>query len=83
MSTATTDTQTDTRRGQIRIEPGAKRVRAYLGGEVVADSTRPVLVWEVPYYLPLADVHAQLLRASDSTRRVFTAVLGRDPVGGG
>jgi uncharacterized protein (DUF427 family) len=53
------------RRGKIRIEPGAKRVRAYLGGEAVADTVRPVLVWEVPYYptyyFPLADVHAQLL----------------------
>jgi uncharacterized protein (DUF427 family) len=51
----------------IRIETGAKRVRAYLGGEVVADTTRPVLVWEVPYYptyyLPLADVGAEFLEA--------------------
>jgi uncharacterized protein (DUF427 family) len=51
-------------RGRIRIETGAKRVRAYLGGEVVADTTRPVLVWEVPYYptyyFPLADVRAGL-----------------------
>jgi uncharacterized protein (DUF427 family) len=51
-------------RGRIRIETGAKRVRAYLGGEVVADTTRPVLVWEVPYYptyyFPLADVRADL-----------------------
>ena len=47
---ATTSTETDKRRGRIRIEPGTKRVRAYLDGEVVADSARPVLVWEVPYY---------------------------------
>jgi uncharacterized protein (DUF427 family) len=54
------------RRG-IRIGTGAKRVRAYLGGEVVADTAHPVLVWEVPYYptyyLPLADVRAELLEA--------------------
>jgi uncharacterized protein (DUF427 family) len=43
---STTTTETDKRRGRIRIEPGAKRVRAYLGGEVVADSARPVLMWE-------------------------------------
>ena len=57
----------NTPRGRIRIETGAKRVRAYLGGEVVADTTRPVLVWEVPYYpayyFPLGDVRAELLAA--------------------
>ena len=62
---STTTTETDKRRGQIRIETGAKRVRAYLGGEVVADTARPVLVWEVPYYptyyFPLAEVRAELL----------------------
>jgi uncharacterized protein (DUF427 family) len=54
-------------RGRIRIEPGAKRVRAYLGAEVVADTIHPVLVWEVPYYpayyFPVADVRAELLEA--------------------
>jgi uncharacterized protein (DUF427 family) len=47
------------------MEPGAKRVRAYLAGRLVADTTRPVLVWEKPYYpayyLPLADVAAELV----------------------
>jgi uncharacterized protein (DUF427 family) len=59
-----TPAETDKARGRIRIETGAKRVRAYLGGELVADTTRPVLVWEVPYYptyyFPLADVRADL-----------------------
>jgi uncharacterized protein (DUF427 family) len=54
-------------RGRIRIEQGAKRVRAYLGGEAVVDTTRPVLVWEVPYYpayyFAVADVRADLLEA--------------------
>src|SRR5436190_7476890 len=54
-------------RGRVRVEPGEKRVRAYLGGEVVADTTRPVLVWEVPYYpayyFPPADVRSELLEA--------------------
>jgi uncharacterized protein (DUF427 family) len=61
MSTTADET---TRRGRVRVEHGAKRVRAFLGGEVVADTTRPVLVWEVPYYpayyVPLADVRADL-----------------------
>jgi uncharacterized protein (DUF427 family) len=52
-------------RGAVRVEPGAKRVRAYLAGRLVADTTRPFLVWEVPYYpayyLPLADVAADLV----------------------
>jgi uncharacterized protein (DUF427 family) len=52
-------------RGRVRVEPSAKRVRAYLGGEVVADTIHPLLVWEVPYYptyyLPAADVRAELV----------------------
>jgi uncharacterized protein (DUF427 family) len=48
----------------VRAERGAKRVRAFLGGHLVADTTRPLLVWESPryptYYLPRADVHARL-----------------------
>jgi uncharacterized protein (DUF427 family) len=48
---------------ETRIERGAKRVRAVLGGEVVADTIRPVLVWEVPqyptYYLPAEDVQTE------------------------
>jgi uncharacterized protein (DUF427 family) len=59
------DTTTHTTRGQVRTEPSAKRVRAYLGGEVVADTIQPVLVWEVPYYpayyFPVADVRTDLL----------------------
>src|SRR4051812_29556599 len=51
-------------RGPMRIEPGAKRVRAYLNGEAVADTIRPMLVWEVPqyptYYLPRADVRPDM-----------------------
>jgi uncharacterized protein (DUF427 family) len=43
------------------VEPGLKRVRAYLGGELVVDTIRPLLVWEGPhypqYYLPIADTH--------------------------
>lgn len=52
-------------RGAVRVEAGAKRVRVYLAGRLVADTTRPFLVWEMPYYpsyyLPLADVVAELV----------------------
>jgi uncharacterized protein (DUF427 family) len=49
----------------VRVEPSAKRVRVYLGGQVVADTTRALLVWESRgypiYYLPAADVDQDLL----------------------
>lgn len=52
-------------RGRVRVEAGQKRVRVLLGGEVVADTTRPKLVWEKPYYptyyFPPEDVAAQAL----------------------
>ncbi|MEY9963994.1 uncharacterized protein (DUF427 family) [Streptacidiphilus sp. MAP12-16] len=51
-------------RGRVRVEPGSKRVRAFLDGGLVADTVRPALVWEKPYYptyyLPLEDVRAEL-----------------------
>ena len=53
-------------RGRVRVEHGTKRVRAFLGGELVADTVRPLLVWEKPYYptyyFPAADVRSELLR---------------------
>jgi uncharacterized protein (DUF427 family) len=61
---STTNAEPTVHRGRVRVEPGAKRVRALLGGEVVADTARPVLVWEAPYYptyyIPRADVRAEL-----------------------
>jgi uncharacterized protein (DUF427 family) len=52
-------------RGRVRVEQGSKRIRAYLGGELVADTTRAVLVWERPYYptyyFPASDVNTDLL----------------------
>ncbi|NJC82440.1 DUF427 domain-containing protein [Planosporangium mesophilum] len=52
-----------------RVERGRKRVRAYLAGELVADTTRPLLVWENPYYpayyIPVEDVRASLVGDGD------------------
>ena len=66
---STTPANMTTARGSVRIETGSKRIRAYLGGEVVADTTAPLLVWERPYYptyyFPLADVRSELLEADD------------------
>jgi uncharacterized protein (DUF427 family) len=60
----------DTARGRVRAEQGQKRVRAYLGGELVADTRRPLLVWEVPYYptyyLPAEDVRAELVPTGET-----------------
>src|SRR6266566_8845983 len=69
MSTASDASATS--RG-MRIEQGAKRIRAYLGGALVADTTRPLLVWEVPYYptyyFPADDVRGELLQAEDTVK---------------
>ena len=60
-----TTANTTRMRGRVRVEHGAKRIRAYLAGELVADTTRPLLVWEKPYYptyyFPLDDVRSELL----------------------
>ncbi len=49
----------------IRLERSFKRVRTYLGGELVADTVSPYLVWENPYYptyyVPVSDVRADLV----------------------
>ncbi|MEU4515208.1 DUF427 domain-containing protein [Nonomuraea wenchangensis] len=59
-------------RGRVRVERTAKRVRAYLGGRAVADTTAALLVWEVPYYptyyVPLADVDESALKATGATK---------------
>jgi len=52
-------------RGSVRVERGARRVRAYLAGELVADTIAPWLVWELPYYpayyFPQEDIRAELV----------------------
>ncbi|NBH03181.1 DUF427 domain-containing protein [Amycolatopsis sp. SID8362] len=57
----------------VRAEPSPKRVRVYLGGEVVADTLRPLLVWESRgypvYYIPAADVDDSLLIPDQDTDR--------------
>ena len=53
------------RAGSVRVEQGPKRVRVYLEHQLVADTKRPFLVWEWPYfptyYIPASDVHADLV----------------------
>jgi uncharacterized protein (DUF427 family) len=75
-------------RGRVRTEPSSKRVRVYLGGELVADTTSALLVWEKPYYptyyFPADDVNTDLLIDTGETHRtpsrgtsgVFTVKAG-------
>jgi len=57
----------------VRIEQGQKRVRVFLGGELVADSATVKLVWEKPYYptyfFPQHDVRTELLTPTEHTKR--------------
>lgn len=47
------------------VESVPRRIRAVLAGQIVLDTTRALYVWETPnypqYYIPAADVHADLL----------------------
>src|ERR1700735_2766956 len=54
----------------VQVELGPKRVRAYLNGELVADTYAPLLVWEIPYYptyyIPMSDIKAELIASGES-----------------
>jgi uncharacterized protein (DUF427 family) len=58
---------------RLDVVPTAKRIRAYVGGRLLVDTTGALLVWESPYYpqyyLPRADVRTELLVPSDHTAR--------------
>ncbi|GAC1513147.1 MAG: DUF427 domain-containing protein [Candidatus Dormibacteraceae bacterium] len=53
---------------QIRLEPIAKRVRAFVGGVAIADSCRVMMMFETArlpiYYFPIEDVRTDLLVAT-------------------
>ncbi|QKW09338.1 DUF427 domain-containing protein [Streptomyces sp. NA04227] len=54
----------------ITIEQGSQHVRVVHEGQVVAETTRPLILHETGYparyYLPPADVRTELLEPSDS-----------------
>ena len=60
-------------RGRVRVEVGQKRVRGMVGGEVVVDTTAPLLVWEKPhyptYYFSADGIRSDLLIDAGETRR--------------
>ena len=64
--------ETATARG--RVEPAPRRVRGFLGPELVFDTTAARYVWEIPYYpayyVPLADVRTEFLRDEDHPQQV-------------
>jgi uncharacterized protein (DUF427 family) len=89
MGTADTSApQAKAQAARLRVEQGAKRIRTYLAGELVADTTRPLLVWEVPYYptyyFPEGDVREDMLELdggvshspSRGDGRTFTVTAG-------
>jgi uncharacterized protein (DUF427 family) len=57
-----------------RIEPVPRRVRGFLGDELVFDTTTARYVWEIPsypaYYIPLADVRPEFLRDENHAQKV-------------
>jgi uncharacterized protein (DUF427 family) len=57
----------------VQVEPTAKRIRTWVAGELLLDTTNALLVWEKPYYpeyyLPRSDVRTELLVPSDRTER--------------
>src|SRR2546423_5806132 len=61
------------RRGRVGVGAAPKRVRIMLGGQVVADTTEAVYVWENPsypqYYIPLADMRPGALKETATTSR--------------
>jgi uncharacterized protein (DUF427 family) len=71
----------------VRVERGARRIRAYLRGHLVLDTIEPRLVWETPmfpvYYVPRQDVVAELVDTGHvresrrrGTGRLWTVQVG-------
>ncbi|NUP52571.1 MAG: DUF427 domain-containing protein [Catenulispora sp.] len=60
----------DNVRGRVKVERGQKRVRVYFQNKLVADTLRPLLVWESPfyptYYVEADDVLAELKPTGES-----------------
>ncbi len=56
---------------RVDVVPSSRLVRIELGGEVIAESSNSMFLFETAlptrYYLPATDVHMDLLVASDST----------------
>ncbi|MET4428592.1 DUF427 domain-containing protein [Mycolicibacterium sp. 624] len=57
-----------------RVEPSPRRVRGFLGNDLVFDTTAARYVWEVPYYpqyyIPRSDIHPEFLRDENHPQKV-------------
>ena len=71
---------------ELRIHPTAKRIRAFVGGDPIIDSTKAMIVWEprriVPSYaVPVEDIGAPLQpAAADATAEELAVEVGGAPV---
>ena len=68
---------------ELRIHPTEKRIRAYVAGDPIIDSTRAIIVWEprrvVPSYaVPIGDIKADLQPAATeaTAEELAVEVLG-------
>jgi uncharacterized protein (DUF427 family) len=69
---------------ELRIHPTAKRIRAFVDGESVVDSTRTLIVWEprriVPSYaVPVADVGVELVPTAGASADEHVVSIGDGP----
>jgi uncharacterized protein (DUF427 family) len=69
---------------ELRIHPTEKRIRAFVDGQPVIDSTRATIVWEprrvVPSYaVPAADIAAELVASEGATAEERAVTLGGGP----
>ena len=69
---------------ELRTHPTAKRVRAFVDGIGVVDSTRALIVWEpariVPSYaVPRDDIRADLRENNDASAQASTVQIGDSP----
>lgn len=69
------------------VEPVPRRVRAFLGDQVVFDTTRALYVWERPqypqYYIPLDDVRSDMLSSDGQTSETGRGTVELHTVGRG
>jgi uncharacterized protein (DUF427 family) len=68
------------------VEPVPRRIRAFLDGRVVVDTTSALYVWEWPYYpqyyLPVADVDANMLVDEQHQQHLLLGTAGRQGIQG-
>lgn len=69
---------------QLRFHPTAKRIRAFVGGQLVVDSTRAWIVWEprrvVPSYaVPVDDIRGSLTASPSTAGDEHTVHFGDGP----